>query len=110
MGADRNADAGHERLNQLLLQHDDRLAAGETTPTLEEYIRLHPDLAGELRAYFQEDSQLKKKTVLLRGNSAPAAATVTATNCPSARSANTRFCAPKLWAAWAWWCGPSIWW
>ena len=49
-----------DRLAQILLRHDELVAAGVTTPVLDEYVKLHPDLASELRAHFQLEDRFRQ--------------------------------------------------
>jgi eukaryotic-like serine/threonine-protein kinase len=61
MSNDSNAATRQNRLDEILLRHDDLEAAGVTTPVLDEYVKLHPDLATELRSYFEDRRQLRKR-------------------------------------------------
>jgi hypothetical protein len=55
-----NAPDRQARLEQILLQHDELIAAGATTPLLEEYLKLHPDLAADLRAHFELEDKFRR--------------------------------------------------
>jgi hypothetical protein len=66
MSNDPNAANRQAKLNEILLRHDEMVAAGLTTPRLEDYLKLHPDLAAELRAYFEDRQELRRRTGPLR--------------------------------------------